>query len=270
MKKLLIAALTLLAACGQRGGADTAGAQSGAGSRTPAIASPEERARRIAIYTQALAPLMAGAYGGNCMKLAGAAPAAGVKISAAGDISAEGFSRNLAVADDTLLLARTMRGGVADSAMILATSNTPKWTLGINDDGVQRSAMFGDGEAVTSCQQVPQLSLLRAKSIYPSIAAIFAAGGTTLPCLVDLTSTRDLAVSAGPDGVTVDGKLISLARDMKKESAAVDAGTMTLSYNAEFTDGTQLSISVDDSGKLSDVSSSSHGKAAFMCSKAQS
>ncbi len=245
----------LLLACDQRAGAVLGGS--------------EASAKRIASYAAAMAPLLEGRYGGNCMTMAGPAPQEGVAISAAGQLSAAGFLRELAAIDDTLVLSRTLRGGVAVSAMVLATSHSPKWTLGINSDGAQRSAMFGDGEAMTSCQQVAQPGLMRVHGIYPSLAALFAAGPATLPCLIDLTSTRELAVSAGPKGVTVDGKLISLARNMKKESAAVVARTQTLSYNAEFDDGTQLSISVDASGKISEVSSTRRGKAAFICNNAQ-
>lgn len=258
MKKLLIGACALaaLGACGQRGTSDTPGKQADAS------------ARRMASYTRALTPLVAGAYGGNCTTMAGPAPKEGLLINAAGQASAPGFSRNLASIDETLILVRTMRGGVADGAMMMARSTAPKWTLGINS-GARPSAMFGEGDAVTSCQQVAQLGLMRGKSIYPALAPIFGAGAATLPCLVDLTSTRELAVSAGPDGVTVDGKRILIARNMTKESATVDAGAKILSYAATFEDGTQLSIGVDDSGKIAEMSSSSRGKAAFMCGKAQ-
>lgn len=191
-----------------------------------------------------------------------------MQINAAGQVSAAGFPRNLASVDETLIVVRTMRGGVADGAMMMAQSNAPKWTVSI-PSGDQSSAMFGEGEGVTSCQQVAPLGLMKVKSIYPALAPIFGAGAATLSCVVDLTNTRDLAVSAGPDGVTVDGKLISIARNMTKESATVDAVSKLLSYLAAFEDGTQLSIEVDDSEKIAEMSSSSQGTAAFMCAKAK-
>jgi hypothetical protein len=272
MKKIVISAcaLAVLGACGQRGATDTAAKDAAPGAAATVVAGtdPAASAKRMASYTQALAPLVAGAYGGNCSSMAGAAPKEGVQINAAGQVSAAGFSHDLASIDETLVVVRTMRAGVADGAMLMARSNAPKWTVSINS-GAQSSATFGEGEAVTSCQQVAPLGLMKVKSIYPTLAPIFGAGAATLSCVVDLTDTRELAVSAGPDGVTVDGKLISIARNMSKESATVDAGAKLLSYVAAFEDGTQLSIGVDDSGKIAEMSSSSQGKAAFMCAKAQ-
>jgi hypothetical protein len=262
-------ALAVLAACGQRGASENTGMKPEEAAAAPVTgASAQANAQRMASYALALAPLVAGSYGGSCMTMQGPAPKEGVTVSSGGVASAPGFSRNLASVDDSLVVSRTASGGVTDSAAVLATSNAPKWTLGINN-GPQQSAMFGDGEAMTTCQQVPQLGLMKAKGIYPALARFFTEGATTQPCVVELASTRDIAVSAAADGVTIDGKRIGLDRAMKKESATLDAGARLLSYNAEFEDGTLLNMSVDDSGKIVDMASSSQGKVAYMCRKAQ-
>jgi hypothetical protein len=269
MKKILIGAcaMALLSACGQRGAADTAAEAPAQAAPAPVSgASPEANAKRMRGYAAALFPLVAGTYGGNCATVAGPAPKEGIVISGAGQASAPGFARNLADAEHSFGVSRTAQGGTTETAILYAESTEPKWAVHISS-GPRSTAMFGDGDAQTSCQQVPPLGLMQAKDIYTTVAPLFTGEAVTLSCTVELLSVRDLTVKAGPDGVSVDGKLISLKRPMKKEVADVEWRAGKLTYSALFDDGSQLNMSVDDSGKITDLSSSSAGKVAYMCSK---
>jgi hypothetical protein len=263
MKQLLIGAcaLTLLAACGQRG-AETSATPADGSAPAPA-ADAGASAKRVAGYKSRLIPLVAGSYGGNCMTMAAPAPKEGVSISSAGLASAQGWKGDLMGATDLFILSRTVQGATPVSASLMVTATEPAWTLAL-DSNANGSATFGAGDTATMCHEVPQVAALRAKSLYPVLASFFIAGNTSLLC-VEALSKRELAVAAGPAGVSVGGRAFSFERGLTSEMAAVDGNGKTLTYKVDYEGGDKLSISVDDSGKISELIAVGKGDANYTC-----
>lgn len=267
MKKFLIGAcaLGILAACGQRG-AEPSAPQQDSSANAPAASTEGNSgagAQRLVSYKRSMLGLVSGSYSGNCASLTGTAPKEGVAISSAGLATAQGWQHDLMQAGDVFTLSRTERENTPVSASLLVRAKEPESMLAI-ESGAEASVTYGAGAAATKCRQVPVPVRLRDKSLYPAVSSFFIAGNTALTC-VDATGSRELAVEAGPAGVTVGGRPFSFERGMQSEMASVDGVAHTLTYRIVYENGENISMSIDDSGKISDLVAVSKGEANYTC-----
>lgn len=267
MKKIFIGAcaLAILSACGQRGAEPSAAQQDSSENAPSAVTEGNsgDSAKRLNSYKRSMLGLVSGSYGGSCASLTGTAPKEGVVISDAGLATAQGWQHDLMQAGDVFTLSRTLRGNTPVTASLLVRAKEPESMLAI-ESGAEASVTYGAGAAATKCRQLPVPSRLRDKSLYPAVSSFFIAGNTALTC-VDAAGSREQAVDAGPVGVTVDGRAFSFERGIQSEMASVDGIAHTLTYRVVYENGENISMSIDDSGKIADLVVVSKGEANYTC-----
>ena len=220
MKKIVLGAcvLALLPACSKHSAAPAATQTSSASESAPTPSRAD--GARVNDYKRALLPLMAGSYGGECRGMAGAASKEGVTISSAGVASAQGWKRDVMSPTDSVTLTRSPPGAPGNASLIVNGSE-PKWTLLVTTDA-GGSVTFGDGDALTMCQQSSQAKALLGSSLYPAISHFFISGAAVVPCLADSRTQAELPIKAGADSVSVGDKVYSLVREVGRELATVD------------------------------------------------
>lgn len=221
----------------------------------------------VASYRARLISQVAGSYRGQCGDSAGE-----ITVSPAGVVSVKGFKHDLNGANVSLSLSRTLAQGLPAGIEFRTGSAEPQWAFALVS-GPGELASVTDAASTVKCEQVAQVTSLRAKPLYPQVAAFFTASPARLECAGSgekVLETGLQPIMPGADGVIVGKARFAFDKGIKTEVVAFEPDQRTLTYSVAYDDDATLALRVDGAGKLSDVMWTSTNGGGMICSAPRS
>ncbi|HEU4775426.1 MAG TPA: hypothetical protein VFS95_01295 [Telluria sp.] len=244
---LLLVPALLLAACSKSGSPDAAPASPG-----PAVN-----------YWSAIAPLVTGTYGGNCMRPPSTAPLKiDIVIAADGKVSAGDLRSDLRKADISL-------SSTIDNDKPVSGINAMQgdFTLMLADKGPQRGlvSMVASGDNAVACEQDMKAPTLRGMQVYPLVAKFVDTPARKISCIpTGAIKTEQVDYSLAAGVLTVNGETFDLNAS-RQQSVLFTDGLSRLFYSSTLPDGRLIKINLDAQGKLTGLEGKGKGDQLYAC-----
>ena len=256
----LFAPLLLLAGC--RDQAATAPADAAA-TVTPAATSGTRPD-----YWPMLAPLVAGAYGGDCTRPPNPAKFEGsIVIAADGKLTAGDITQDLRAAD--LSLVNTVDKGNTTTGLM---AQQGQFSLMVADKGAERgtSATATSGEQSVSCDKDMKAPAIRGVKLYPLLAKLLDSPGRKLTCAPGGRIADEQVEYKVAGGVlTLHDETFDL-NAVEKETATFSDRLGKVSYSSRWADGRNIKIDIDESGKPAGLQGRGKDGQLYACSQVTS
>ncbi|MDB6062755.1 MAG: hypothetical protein JWM78_2858 [Verrucomicrobiaceae bacterium] len=250
-KKAFTLLITVIAAASCDRTTSTAGSQAPfAAEATATLAS--------ANYRPALVAVIAGSYSGTCLKYPEGTPTTGsIVIDKTGTASAPGASGSLLGAMVNFTFDRKFSAGSVDKISFTTAdlSTDTGLYIGLGDGSLERdnSASARQGLGVSpglACSQSAQTPALKTKSLYAAVSSFLVTPKRTVNCAAAGVATSfNFEVAA--DTAKIGTEAFSLTTHLQQETVGVLPAVGSLVYSIKTDDGRDLSITLDDKGKLS-------------------
>lgn len=244
---LLVPAL-LLGACKEKPAA-------GAGAATNAAPAVN--------YWSTIAPLVAGSYGGKCLRPPSADAFQGaIVIAPDGKVSAGDLRNDLRKAD--ISLASTVDNDKPVRAMHAMLND---FTLMLADKGPQQGlvSMVAGGDQAVACEHDMQAPALRAMQVYTLVARFVDSADRKLSCIPTGALQRgeaDYRLAAGV--LSINGETFDL-NTSRQESVLFTDSLSRLFYSATLPDGRRIKINIDGQGKLAGLEGKGKNDQLYAC-----
>lgn len=235
----------------------------GACHKTEPAATSAASAGPTVDYWSAIAPLVTGSYGGNCLRPPSAAPFKGeIVIASDGKVSAIDLHNDLRKAD--ISLASTIDNDKPVSAMNAMQGD---FTLMLADKGPQRGlvSMVASGDHALACDHDMKAPALRGMQVYPLIAKFVDTPARKISCIPTgaLKSEQvDFSLAAGI--LTIHGETFDLNAS-RQQSALFTDGLSRLFYSSTLPDGRLIKINLDAQGKLTGLEGKGKDDQLYAC-----
>lgn len=279
MKKLsvVLCALTLLSACGERGGSSQTGEKpapdaaqvaaevDAAQDRATAAIDDAQREgtatemeadapRRVAGYKRTMLSLIAGSYAGDCRTKSGALARGAVTVDPDGRVSAPGLeSRNLM--DPRSMLTLSIKG--ADNAtsdiMFMGGDEVAQWNVSSQRKG-DLTTVYSDKGNPIKCVDERPAAQGRVATLYQALAKHFDTSGGTMQCGEGRRSPQTVRITMTPGGLRAGETMFTLVGGEADEVASVNGDDGTLNYRQQTQDGAVISLTLGRSGRIDQLS----------------
>jgi hypothetical protein len=214
-------------------------------------------------YWSAIAPLVAGTYGGNCLRPPSADAYKGsIVIAPDGQVSAGDVHSNLRKAD--ISLASTVDNDKPASAMNAMLND---FTLMLADKGPERGlvSMVASGDQAVACEHDMKAPALRGMKVYKLVARFVDTAERKITCIPTgaLKSGQvDYRLAAGV--LSLNGEPFDL-NTSKQESVLFTDGLSRLFYSSTLPDGRLIKINIDGQGKLAGLEGKGKNDQLYAC-----
>lgn len=199
-------------------------------------------------YWSAIAPLVAGTYGGSCLQPPSATPFKGeIAIAADGKVTAGELRSDLRKAD--ISLTSTVDN---DKPVSGANAMLGDFTLMLADKGPQRGlvSMVASGDHAVACEHDMKAPALRGMQVYSLVAKFIETPARKISCIPTGALKSELVdYSLGSGILSVNGETFDLNAS-RQQSALFTDGLSRLFYSSTLPDGRIVKINLDAQGKL--------------------
>ena len=251
-------ALLVLGACGRNDGDGVATAAGGAFAAAGKID-----------YWPMVAPLLAGRYAGDCMRLPQSEPLPGAAIALDehGKLSAPEVSVDMRRAQLIQLGRETVAGTVKVSAMLsIDSANGPVLTLSDQGRPDGASAVIMQSESQISCGKGAPLQKLRGEPLYKVAAQVIEGSGRTLKCgnLKTRMEWKNTEFKVEKGIVTLGAESFDL-RLADKESLMLTSEENQLAYSFSLPGRPLMYVFYDAAGKVMSVEGRTEHETTHAC-----
>jgi hypothetical protein len=214
-------------------------------------------------YWSTIAPLVAGTYGGSCLRPPSADAFKGaIVVAPDGKVSAGGLHNNLRKAD--ISLASTIDN---DKPVRSVNAMLNDFTLMLADKGPQRGlvSMVASGDQAVACEHDMQTSALRGVKIYALVAKFVDTPVRKVACIpTGALKTGEVDYSLAAGVLSVNGETFDLNAS-KQESVLFTDGLSRLFYSSTLPDGRLIKINIDGQGKLAGLEGKGRNDQLYAC-----
>lgn len=245
-----LVSLALLSGCGKADIAEVPVQQAGADYRAPLVAQ------------------LAGTYAGVCDDGNGAASAGEITVSPAGLIHAKGFEHDLNGDDVSILLSRTLAQGQPSGLEFRTGGAAQQWTFALVSGSGEWASTSAAG-TTRKCEQVAQVSDLRARPLYPQVASFFTEAPASLDCAGAPSAPLETGVQQVvplASGISIGPAKFAFDSSIRSETVVFEPQPRKLIYRVAFDDQATLTMQLDAAGKLSEVMWTDTAGGSLMCS----
>jgi len=268
----LLSALTvtlLLGACSNKNEAESAAsADAQAGADAPAAEAPAEESKPAPKmdYWRFVGPLIAGTYGGECMRLPDARKMDGaITIGADGKASAGGMDADFRTVKMAMLMRSRDDKGDYSALATLSVDDDKGGMLSLQA-GKENGASLARGDTGIMCSKTTASNQLNAQPLYLALAKAVNGRKQTIGCL----DTKNLLVRRNTDFEFADGvvRIGDESFDMKaavSEGFTVHDGGETVALAVVMPEERTLNAMFDGAGKLTHVQAHKKQESTYFC-----
>ncbi len=214
-------------------------------------------------YWSVIAPLVAGKYGGHCLRPpASDAYAGAILVGSDGAVTAADVRSNLRQAD--IVLSAANDNGERSAGMNASHND---FTMMLADKGPARGlvSMVVSGDRAVTCEQDMAAPALRGLHVYAVIARFIDAPSHQLSCIATGALTQGTADFSLANGIlTLHGERFDL-HTSRTETALFTDGLSKLFYTSTLADGRVIKLNLDDHGKLAGIDGKGDGDQLYAC-----
>lgn len=245
---ILLAPALLLAAC--KGRAPDAAA--GAAPAGPSVS-----------YWRAIAPLVSGTYGGNCLRPPSAAPfKVDIVIAPDGKVGAGALGADLRKAD--IALASAVDNGKPIASMNAVLGD---FTLMLADKGAAQGlvSMVASGDQAVACEHDMAAPALRGLKVSALVARFVDTASRKVSCIpTGALKNEEVDYRLAGGILTLNGETFDLNAS-KQETVLFTDGLSRLFYTSTLPDGRLIKINLDAQGKLAGLEGKGAGDQLYAC-----
>lgn len=233
------------------------------GKSSDAPAAPSAAATPSVNYWDLIAPLVAGSYGGQCLRPPNPAPFPGpIVIAPGGKVSAGNLRGDMRSAD--ISLSSAMDDEVPTAAV---NAGGGEFTLMLADKGVQRglTAMVANGDQALACEQATVPASLHGLNVYALLARVIDTSRRPLSCIPTGALKNAEVMFALEKGIlSLDAEQFDIGAS-RRQSALFTDGLSKLFYSATLADGRLIKMNIDAHGQLAGLEGKGRNDQLYVC-----